>query len=120
MPANPALAHRTLAALVEGGVADLADRPRVVTTHTARAVVARVAWHAYQAGRVEAIAELMTASQVAALLGIDRTRVPRLARASGVGWQIEDGGTWLFRPEDVEAIRARSTGKAGRPRRSAP
>jgi hypothetical protein len=54
----------------------------------------------------------MTTKQAAAAIGIDRTRLTRLATARNVGWRV--GREWLFRPEDIEALRDR---RPGRPRR---
>lgn len=106
MTANPALAHPTLAPVVDRGVSDLVDRPRLIGEAVARTVIARVAWEGYQAGRADAIGELLTVPEAAAALGIDASQVRRLAAARGLGWQIERG-VRLFRPEDVEAMRSR-------------
>ncbi len=57
--------------------------------------------------------DLLTTAQVAALLGISRDRVPRLARSRGVGRRV--GRDWLFSPAEVAALRLR---KPGRPRRA--
>lgn len=71
-------------------------------------------WLAYQAGRAAAVSELRTTQQVADDLGIDSSLVRRYASQRGIGWNI--GRDWLFRPEDVEAVRSRNTirGRASR------
>lgn len=78
-----------------------------VTEQRVRAVVARVARHAYQQGRSDAILELLTTEQVAAALGVTRSYVIKLAKRHDLGWNI--GRDWLFRPEDVAALRRRET-----------
>lgn len=69
-------------------------------------------YRGYQAGRTDAIMELMTTEQMADELGISVRRVQVIAKRRGVGWEI--GRDRLFRQEDVEAMRP---GKPGRPRR---
>jgi hypothetical protein len=87
------------------------------TTRTTPAIAASVALNAsyqgYQAGRHDAIRELLTATQVADELGVTKAAVIRLAQRRGVGWQL-DRGYWLFRPDDVAAMRERLP--AGRPK----
>ena len=70
---------------------------------------------AYTAGRHAAVAELLTTEQAAHALGVGMPHVRTLAERFGVGWQISRG-VWLFRPEEVEAMRERNTAR-GRPRR---
>lgn len=102
-------------------LADAVARIDELTTpdrwHPSPAVAQRIALDAahegYQAGRHDAIRELMTTADVAAALGVTVGRVRQLARARGAGWEI--GRDWLFRPEDVDALRDR---RPGRPRRS--
>lgn len=78
-------------------------------------VIAKALHAGYLRGRVDAIAELLTTSQVAADLGVSAAHLLRTARALGVGWDV-DGRTVLFRPEDVAALRARPTPGGTRPR----
>jgi hypothetical protein len=107
---SPALTHPTLAPIVRDGVADLIDRPRLIGEPVARTVLARVAWYAYQAGRHEAVRDLLTTAQVATALGISPLRVRQIAKQRAVGWQVE-GTCWLFRAEDVERLRPYPTGR---------
>jgi hypothetical protein len=58
--------------------------------------------------------ELLTASEVAALLGVSDRRVRALATRRNVGWQVPNTRIWLFRPDEVELLRP---GKPGRPPR---
>lgn len=55
-----------------------------------------------------------TVAQVAAELGIDATRVRRLALSRHVG--RKHGPMWVFDDSDIDAMRSR---KAGRPRKPA-
>lgn len=57
----------------------------------------------------------ITTKQVAERLGIDPSRVIRLAAKYGIGAKL--GRDWLFTAADVDALRDRSTGKPGRPRK---
>ena len=117
MTANPALTHPALRPMIDRGVGDLIDRPRLIGESVARTVIARVAWEAYQAGRREAIGELLTTEDAAARLGVTERRVRALAKTRGVGWQVSRG-TWLFRREDIEILQVRP--KPGRPKRETP
>lgn len=77
------------------------------------AVVAKALHEGYRRGRVDALAELRTAKDVAADLGITTGRLRVAARQLGVGWDI--GPDRLYRAEDVEALRNRVHGRPGRP-----
>jgi predicted DNA-binding transcriptional regulator AlpA len=59
-------------------------------------------------------ASLLTTSEVAARLGIHRSRVLRLAKRYGIGQKLGPRA-WVFTDADIAALRAHSTGKAGRP-----
>lgn len=97
--------------IIAAAVADLMpDGIPVRSPSVIRRVIERTAQQSYEVGRGAAVGELLTPPQVAAMLGIDRTRVLRLAKSRHVGWQV--GRDWLFRPEDVEAMRARRTGRS--------
>ncbi len=48
---------------------------------------------------------LKTARQVADQLGLDESSVARLARNLDVG--VKYGRAWLFRPQDIQAIKQR-------------
>lgn len=60
---------------------------------------------------------LLTTAQVAELLGIDRSRVTRLAASYRVGTKLGPKAL-VFSPNDVVVLRRHSTGKAGRPPKS--
>ena len=95
------LAMERLADRFPGHPQDLRDR------------IAKPIQDAYQRGRMDALAELMTSEQVAGALGITRHHVTAMAKRRGVGWSI--GRDVLFRPEDVEVLRGRQT-VPGRPK----
>lgn len=60
---------------------------------------------------------LLTASQAAAQLGITRTQVYRLSRDHNIGTDV--AGQRVFRPSDVDALRAiRAAHQPGRPRKA--
>lgn len=67
----------------------------------------------YQAGRMDAMTELMTTQDMADTLGVHQSRVRAIAQRRGIGWLI--GRDRLFRPEDIERMRP---GKPGRPKQS--
>ncbi len=85
----------------------------VVSPMRAQAVAMDALYRGYQAGRTDAIMELMTTEQMAGELGVSVRRVQAIANRRGVGWSI--GRDVLFRPEDIEAMRP---GKPGRPKQS--
>lgn len=60
---------------------------------------------------------LLTTSQAAARLGIDPSRVRRLAQRYGIGQKIGPR-LWVFTDADVAALQSHSTGKSGRPSRA--
>ena len=82
---------------------------------TIRRIITRTAEQAYEAGHDAAVGDLLTPPQVAEILGIDRSRVLRLAKSRGVGWRF--GRDWLFRPADVDAMRERKPGRPTNPRK---
>lgn len=63
---------------------------------------------AYQTGRHDAIRELVTTEQAAALLGVTTPQVRRIADKLGLGWHLART-VWLFTPDDLAAMRARKT-----------
>ena len=117
MSDHPALTHPVLTPVIAAGVSDLVDRPRLISESVARTVLARVAWESYQRGRADAMRDLVTTRQVADALGLSPLRVRQLAASRGIGWQV-DGTCWLFRVQDVEALRPRPG--PGRPRKPVP
>lgn len=56
---------------------------------------------------------MLTTTDVAARLGIDPSRVRRLAQTHGIGTKV--GRDWLFTEADVAAMQQHSTGKPGHP-----
>jgi hypothetical protein len=58
--------------------------------------------------------ELLTAADVAAILGVSDRRVRALAKRRNIGWQVPNTRIWLFRPYEVELLKP---GKPGRPPR---
>lgn len=102
-----------LAPIVRTAVDDLTDRPRVISPEVARTVVARVAQHAYDAGRSAAIAEMRTGEQAAAILAISQSHLRRIAARYDIGWSI--GRDRLFRPDDLDRVRPLIGGRRGRP-----
>lgn len=106
--------YSLIEAAVQRGLDDLfphdapgASLTRARVEHVLRAVAAR----AWADGRAALTLEMRTAGQVAASLGITPAYVRRLARRYDIGWNI--GRDWLFRPEDVETLRARLGAKPG-------
>lgn len=59
---------------------------------------------------------LHNTSNVAERLGIDPSRVRRLAQHHAIGTKVGPR-SWVFTDEDVDRLRSVSTGKAGRPKR---
>ena len=66
--------------------------------------LAELAHRAYQHGWAAAVMDLTTAPDVAEQLGITRSYVIRVAKAHDIGWQT--GRDRLFRPDDVQRLRA--------------
>lgn len=83
--------------------------------HNSPAVATRIALDAaqrgYQAGRDQAVMELMTAEDAAAVLGISKRGVLWHAQHNNIGWNV-GRAAYVFRPEDIERMR-----ELGRPRR---
>jgi len=79
--------------------------------------LSELAHRCYQHGRHAGVAELLTSPQVAAHLNIDTSQVRRLAAKHAIGWNV--GRDWLFRADDVDALRAvRAAHQPGRPRKA--
>lgn len=85
----------------------------VLSPFRAQHIAMDALYRGYQAGRMDAITELMTTQDMADTLGVNQSRVRALAQRRGIGWLI--GRDRLFRPEDIEAMRP---GKPGRPKQS--
>jgi hypothetical protein len=89
---------------------------RTVTATLARHVCEQLAQRAYQAGRDAAIMELRTSDQAADAVGRSGPWVRAAATRHGVGWRV--GRDWVFRPDDIERLRAiAAAAKPGRPPR---
>lgn len=105
------------AAPLAAGVARIADATApergLFSPIVAQKIALDALWHGYQAGRAEAIRELLTTEDMAALLGVSRRRVQALAKRRGIGWSV--GRDILFRPEDIERMQP---GLPGRPSRA--
>jgi hypothetical protein len=56
-------------------------------------------------------ARLYSAAAAAAVLGIDRSRVLRIARTRGLGRREPYSGMWLFSADDVDAMKVRKPGR---------
>lgn len=97
-----------------GAVTVIDDETDPARGRTSPLIAQRVAldalWAGYQAGRADAIRELRTVADAAAELGVTVSRVYRLARSRGLGWQI-GRGTWLFTQADIDAMRDRRPGR---------
>ena len=113
MTANQHHPSRAVPSLA-GAVVTIDDETDPARGRTSPLIAQRVAldalWAGYQAGRADAIRELRTVADAAAELGIDASRVRRLAQHRGLGWQISRG-TWLFTPADIDAMRDRRPGR---------
>jgi hypothetical protein len=59
---------------------------------------------------------LYSTTDTATRLGIDPSRVRRLAEKYGIGTKV-GARAWVFTDADIERLRAISTGRAGRPER---
>lgn len=77
--------------------------------------LAHVAWTEAQNS---VLTGLLSTKDVATLLNISERRVRAIAQRRnarhGVGWKVPGTNTWLFRPEELDALRP---GKPGRPQR---
>jgi Helix-turn-helix domain len=100
--------HRALNILIPNGVPSHATR----SPSTIEAVLRKAVHDAREAALAEAAFDLYSVQQVADELGVSERRVQQLAQSRGVGAQLGRGGTWVFRRQDIEALRER---KAGRP-----
>lgn len=113
MTSDPDHPARSIPALA--GVVARIDDAR--NPHNSPAVAQRIALdaahRAYQAGRTQAVMELMTADEAAHELGISKRGVLWHARQNDIGWLVGEAA-YVFRPEDVERMR-----DLARPRRSA-
>lgn len=77
------------------------------------AILARLANEAYQRGRHDAIMDLYTPEDAAAMLGLNTEVVRKLAVKLHVGWRPNPRVT-LFNSADIEAIRNRPRATPGR------
>lgn len=97
------LINNALAALLPSGAAG------TVTPDRARHVLAQLAAAVREDAENSVLTSLLTINDVAETLGISARRAKALARNRherfGVGWQVPGTGQWLFRPEELEALR---------------
>lgn len=107
--------QRELDPEIDRTCAELTNRHPAFIAHERfiRNRLAVLAHRAYQHGQHEAYRQLVTTDEAAAVLGITRRSVQALANRNQIGWRI--GRDWLFRPEDLAALRER-VGRVGRPR----
>jgi hypothetical protein len=102
-----------LSPALHGDYNHLVDQLSPVTRYRDAAIIARALHEGYRRGRVDALADLLTTEQVAAELGLTAPRIRALAQSRNVGWKI--GRDYLFRPEDVAALRVRIPGRPRKP-----
>lgn len=102
---NPAFEHVKLSPELADALEDIRANPQRAET-----ILARLAWRSYQMGRMDGVEELRTVSDLVEEFGVNTQRVHQLARSRAVGWQIGKN-TWVFRPEDVKAMRPRPVGR---------
>lgn len=96
--------QRALDALTPLGAATIT---RAHLEHHLRVVAQEAATVAADMARLD----LVGTATVATELGITRARVWKLARARGLGWQVEKA--WIFTPAEVDAMRDRPPGRPG-------
>jgi hypothetical protein len=65
----------------------------------------------------EGVTAIYSTTDTATRLGIDPSRVRRLAERYGIGTKVS-ARAWIFTDHDIGRLRAISTGKAGRPKRT--
>jgi DNA-binding LacI/PurR family transcriptional regulator len=83
-----------------------------------RQVIARALHEAYRLGRAEALAGLVTASELARQMGVSSSVVSRLAARLGLGWHpAGEQSPLLLTAEEAERIRTAPRRPGGRPRR---
>lgn len=78
-----------------------------------------VAKRAFSSGESYALLSLMTADDVAVMLGVSVRRVRSIAKLKndqfGIGYQVPGTSQWLFRPSEIESLRP---GAVGRPKKT--
>lgn len=94
--------------LIDRTVADILANAR--SEHRVRAIVAGAIHQARARGAAEQAADLYGVDHVATVLGITERRVRALAESRGVGAKI-GRNTWVFRQQDIEAMRDRQPGR---------
>lgn len=78
---------------------------------TITAVLRKAVHDTREAALAEAGFDLYGVDQVAAELGVSPARVRALAAHRGVGAHLGTGETWVFRRQDIEAMRDRRNGR---------
>lgn len=111
--------------IVERQIADSVDSVMphgggtTISEERLRAILKRIAQVAFGQGEIYALLSLMTAQDVADVLGISPRRVRARARVLherfAIGWQVPGTNAWLFRPEEIESLRP---GPSGRPKKN--
>lgn len=102
------------APIIDDAVDALASRPRVITETVARAVVARAVHEARERALADAGADLYDADTVGLELGIGGRMVRRIAAERHLGARLGEK-TWVFRRQDIDAMRERAP-RGPRPR----
>lgn len=74
--------------------------------------VAQVAW---QEAENDVLMNLLTVDQAAEMIGVSVRRMRAIAQVRherfGIGWKVPGTrGTWLFRPQEIEALRPGPSG----------
>lgn len=98
---------RTTPALAETvtRIDDMVSRQSPMSHQIAAHIALNAAYHGYRAGYAQATRDVMSASEVAAQLGISVQAVTKNAQRNGFGQVV--GPTRVYWPADVENMRAR-------------
>lgn len=95
----------------------LPDGAGIVSAPRLRQALDRIGALAFREGQSYALLSLLTVEDVADQLGISARRVRALAAERherfGIGYRVPGTGAWLFRPEELDALRP---GPAGYPK----
>ncbi len=99
--------QRALDILIPDGIPSHATR----SPATIEAVLRKLAHDTREAALAEASFDLYSDDEVAEQLGITAARVRALATARGLGTHLGRGHTWVFRRQDIAAMRDRKPGR---------
>lgn len=108
---------------ITNAIADLLgnQEARTISEARARTILTTLAQHVREYAEDLVLLSLLTADDMAELLGVTARRIRAKARAMNargvsVGWQVPGTSQWLFRPGEVELLRPMAV---GRPRTAA-